>query len=691
EKQEVKVVPVVAECKLCTCDNSGPTSKARTKIPKIYFGTRTHKQVAQIVRELRKTQYSNVKMTILGSREHTCIHPEVSKMKAKNDGCKELLNGPGCRFKDSTQRFTSQNVVKGMGLNNAWDIEDLVQLCKVKKACPYFLSRGLKDEADLIICPYNYLIDPIIRDAMAISIKGHVVILDEAHNIEDAAREAASQSITQESIVKAVRDIEILIERNIDIADYSKLRAVLHNLDTFIDENKNKLEQKDFDRAYKIWSAFHIVAQLESLGLGPKHFPNIKTAYTSVKSAAEERKEESFKNGLTLDLLEMKPATDVLLTQIFQVLEYLYRADMKYVDDYSKKNKVDSRYFFYINYIILFKKIESPIVTQKYRMLKQESTAVYTLNFWCMNPGVAFSDFAETRSIILTSGTLSPLGSFQSELGLSFSIQLEANHVIRDSQVWVGTIGSGPTGGKLQAVFRNLETFGYQDELGGLVLRVCEIVPYGVLCFLPSYKVLEKVTSRWESTGLMKKLSHIKKIIKEPRGSDKLDFEGQMDIFYEAMKTTGADEDEANTNGAIFFAVCRGKVSEGLDFADNFARAVISVGIPFPNYKDVQVEQKRQYNDNHRKSRGLLSGQQWYEIQGFRALNQALGRCIRHRQDWGALIIVDERFLKDPPKYCNGLSKWVRNKIQPFQEFSKAMNSLCEFITVRMEADKESK
>lgn len=27
-----------------------------------------------------------------------------------------------------------------------------------------------------------------------------------------------------------------------------------------------------------------------------------------------------------------------------------------------------------------------------------------------------------------------------------------------------------------------------------------------------------------------------------------------------------------------------------------------------------------------------------------RALNQALGRCLRHRYDWGALLLVDVRF-----------------------------------------------
>jgi hypothetical protein len=32
-----------------------------------------------------------------------------------------------------------------------------------------------------------------------------------------------------------------------------------------------------------------------------------------------------------------------------------------------------------------------------------------------------------------------------------------------------------------------------------------------------------------------------------------------------------------------------------------------------------------------------------YTSQAFRALNQALGRCIRHRNDWGAILMVDDR------------------------------------------------
>lgn len=84
------------------------------------------------------------------------------------------------------------------------------------------------------------------------------------------------------------------------------------------------------------------------------------------------------------------------------------------------------------------------------------------------------------------------------------------------------------------------------------------------------------------------------------------------------------------------------QASEGLDFSNDKARLVITVGIPYPNFKDEQVVEKQKYNDKAVKS-GLLSGRQWYEIQAFRALNQALGRCIRHRHDWGALLVIDER------------------------------------------------
>lgn len=48
------------------------------------------------------------------------------------------------------------------------------------------------------------------------------------------------------------------------------------------------------------------------------------------------------------------------------------------------------------------------------------------------------------RSIILTSGTLSPLKPFISELGIPIAIQLENPHIVTKEQVCVGVLSHGP-------------------------------------------------------------------------------------------------------------------------------------------------------------------------------------------------------------------------------------------------------
>jgi Fanconi anemia group J protein len=35
-------------------------------------------------------------------------------------------------------------------------------------------------EADIVFCPYSYILDPIIRSAMEVNIKGAIIVLDEA-------------------------------------------------------------------------------------------------------------------------------------------------------------------------------------------------------------------------------------------------------------------------------------------------------------------------------------------------------------------------------------------------------------------------------------------------------------------------------------------------------------------------------
>uniref|UniRef100_A0A8C3CRE6 DNA 5'-3' helicase n=1 Tax=Cairina moschata TaxID=8855 RepID=A0A8C3CRE6_CAIMO len=677
--------PSVSSCSECSCSSGKEAHKdaSNTKkkdkgeqsfIPKIFFGTRTHKQISQITRELKRTAYSSVPMTILSSRDHTCIHPVVSSSIAnRNELCVELLegkHGKSCSYYHAVHKLSEHHALQSAhNLYQAWDIEDLVSLGKKLRACAYFAARELMVGADIVFCPYNYLLDPQIRESMEINLKGQVVILDEAHNIEDCARESVSFSVTESQLRAAREELDSMVNNNIRQKDHEHLRAVCYSLTNWLKESSSQLVERGYETSCKVWSGKEMLNILHKMGITSITFPILQKHLSAILE--KEEKISVFGREELIEIPIVSPATQIVLKGLFMVLFCLFKDNSRYADDYkvalqqtytwmneNQPDVSDSSAFF---------------TNTKQKRKARHKTVVHMLNFWCLNPAVAFSDLNDVRTIVLTSGTLSPMDSFSSELGVKFSIQLEANHVIRNSQVWVGTIGAGPNGRKLCATFQHAETFEFQDEVGALLLAVCQTVGQGILCFLPSYKLLDKLKDRWMHTGLWRNLELVKTVIAEPQGGAKSDFDDLLKIYYDAIKCKGEKD------GALLIAVCRGKVSEGLDFCDENARAVVTIGIPFPNVKDLQVELKRKYNDQHKNSRGLLPGSQWYEIQAYRALNQALGRCIRHRSDWGALILVDDRFRNNPNKYITGLSKWIRQQVQHHENFGSALESLQAF------------
>ncbi|XP_062448427.1 Fanconi anemia group J protein [Rhea pennata] len=671
-----------APCTQCSCSSGKETdSNAKKKengdqsfIPKIFFGTRTHKQISQITRELKRTAYSSVPMTILSSRDYTCIHPVVSGSGSnRNEMCVELLegkHGKSCLYYHGVHKLSEYHTLQLAHKKcQAWDIEDLVSLGKKLRACAYFAARELMVGADIVFCPYNYLLDPQIRESMEINLKGQVVILDEAHNIEDCARESVSYSVTENQLRSAREELDLMVNNNIRQKDHEPLRAVCYSLTNWLQESSGQLVERGYETSCKVWSGKEMLTILHSMGITNITFPILQKHFAAVLE--KEEKVLMFGREEVIEIPVVSPATQIVLKGLFMILLCLFKDNSRYADDYRVALQ---QTYAWMNENQLDVSDTSALFTRtKHKRNLRQKTVVHMLNFWCLNPAVAFSDLSDVRTIVLTSGTLSPMDSFSSELGVKFSIQLEANHVIRNSQVWVGTIGAGPNGRKLCATFQHTETFEFQDEVGALLLSVCKTIGQGVLCFLPSYKLLDKLKDRWMHTGLWRNLELVKTVIAEPQGGAKSDFDELLKIYYDAIKCRGEKD------GALLIAVCRGKVSEGLDFCDDNARAVITIGIPFPNVKDLQVELKRKYNDQHKNKRGLLPGSQWYEIQAYRALNQALGRCIRHRNDWGALILVDDRFRNNPNKYITGLSKWIRQQIKHHENFGSALESLDAF------------
>ena len=686
------------------------------RIPRIYFGSRTHKQLEQVIKELKTTEYKDIKMTLLSSRDHSCVNKERLAPGCLKEGCKKL--GQSCDYKPNVEKFKNFETLNTFGLSKVWDMEDLIKIGKEKNCCPYYVSRELVDDADIVFCPYNYLLDPRIRESMKLDLSNDIIILDEGHNIEDKCREAGSYTLVNDDLEETISDLEKYIK-------YYKYRMqdtqiLCNKIKSWIETEKSNHKKDDDETEIKSLSGKDFLPILNDWGVNKekifklkivlqdeikkekKEDENVKGQYIQLikKSDENSEKKENINNDKNSEEKENKndkkkseekenkdsdesseeedkkicflsTTSIALLEGIFYIIDILLTLEYRDLDDYKivlleTKEYVTSK--------------PNQIIGSVRRHPKKELKKVIKLNFWCLNAAVTFRNISNSRSVILTSGTLSPINSFQSELGVPFPIKLEASHVIPPSQVYVGCVGCGPNQVNLEAKYDNVCKEAFQDELGKVVWHVCAVAPRGVLCFFSSYSLMEKIVKQWKKTKEWELISGEKQIFVETSGNKKEDsakkkedFEQLISDYYSAVKQSGA----------LLLAVYRGKISEGIDFSDDNARAVITVGIPYPNVSDKQVVYKKQYNDVN-TGRGLLPGRKWYKIQAFRAINQALGRCIRHQNDWGALVIVDKRFIDKPKEYCTGLSKWIRNKVKLYNNFDTAMNSLEDFYKQMM-------
>lgn len=206
--------------------------------------------------------------------------------------------------------------------------------------------------------------------------------------------------------------------------------------------------------------------------------------------------------------------------------------------------------------------------------------------------------------------------------------------------------------------------------MGETFINLARQIPNGILIIFASYQLLEKSYGIWSKTDVLRRLEEIKSVIKEPRSSSAMN-----DRMLQYVKL-------ARTKGAILLAVCRGKIAEGIDFSDELARAVLMVGIPFPPIYDRRVELKQRYLDvvglNRVDLKRRLSGKEWYLLQAIRAMNQAIGRVIRHKNDYGCVLFFDVRFNNSEVK--KEISGWVRDEIKVFENFGHGYKEVLEFF-----------
>lgn len=245
-------------------------------------------------------------------------------------------------------------------------------------------------------------------------------------------------------------------------------------------------------------------------------------------------------------------------------------------------------------------------------------------------------------------------------------------HVIPSTNIITSYLSFGPTSHKLDFRHNFRSSHNMIDELGRTILNLCNVVPSGFVVFLPSYNYESAIFQRWRSTDMLEQINNKKPIFREPKSSRDLD----------ATLSCYSTEASSSKNGALLFSVMGGKMSEGINFANDMARAVFVVGLPYPDITDPVLQEKMQSLDREYQRLGTgITGQSYYQNLCMRSVNQSIGRAIRHANDYAAIILADFRYTSDL-RIWKGLPAWLRSKVpdESRSTFGEALKNIRGFF-----------
>lgn len=661
---------------------------------KIIFCSRTHSQLSQFISELRKTHFSeDTRIAPLASRQSYCINKAVNKLKSIsliNEKCLELQraskgkttvegedgerikkkkSGSGCPKMRGVPELAEQLVTR------VFDVEELKAEGELTGACPYYASRAAVSTAQVVIVPYNTLLHKSTRQACGLEIENSVIIIDEAHNILETISHIHSTKITGQQLTHAYSQLtqyKDRYEKRFSALNLMYLKQLIFIIGCFIkiaggkpgcgsEESSNTIIDS---RLYSI-NDFVTFAQIDTFnlfklvnfcsqskimqkisGFTEKYVPTIATKPRPVSSGIKAFLQEISKNNNTppeTDKVENKEEERLTGQPLQPILSFLENLTL---------NNNDGRVIVSTGNIV----------------------AKSSIKFLLLDPAVTVKDIiSKARSVILAGGTMEPKGELQERLFIACDanpsriVNFSCGHVIPPSHILPIILTSGPTGKKLDFSYESRGSTANMNELGRVLVNMCNTVPAGIVCFFPSYEYENSVFTHLQKHGIIENISKKKKVFREPKKSSEV--ESVLSDYAKAIHTA------TGKNGALLFSVVGGKLSEGLNFSDDLGRCVMVVGMPYPNIKSPELVEKMNYLD---ANVGRGAGREHYEACCMKAVNQSIGRAVRHKGDYAVVLLLDHRYSSQ--RVQKSLPAWIKTSLVIEEKFPSAFANVVKFF-----------
>ena len=248
-----------------------------------------------------------------------------------------------------------------------------------------------------------------------------------------------------------------------------------------------------------------------------------------------------------------------------------------------------------------------------------EEDGRFKIRLFCVNPASCLHKFLEKgNSVILFSATFLPIHYYKKLLSTTqgdYAIYARSPFDVKKRLLMIGTDVS------TKYTRRNKEMYQRYAEY---LIQTAKGKKGNYLAFFPSYRFLENVYQEFlEAAGDM----DIEYVIQSPYMSEEA-----REIFLENFE-------EARESSLIGFCVMGGVFSEGIDLAKDKLIGAMVVGTGLP-----QVCRERELLKMYFDAKGLRGFDYAYLYPGMNKVMQSAGRVIRTDEDYGVVLLLDERF-----------------------------------------------
>ncbi|KAK8039947.1 DNA repair helicase rad15 [Apiospora rasikravindrae] len=592
----------------------------------------------------------------LTSRKNLCLHPSVKREKSGavvDAKCRSLTAGfvkekkekgenvDLCIYHDNLDLLEPHNLIP----NGVWTLDDLLVYGEKHKQCPYFTARRMMQYCNVIIYSYHYLLDPKIAERVSKEFsKDCIVVFDEAHNIDNVCIESLSTDITDDSLRKATRGAQNLERKINDMKEtdreqleneYQKLVEGLRDQDEARQEQTFMANPVLPDDLLKeavpgnIRRAEHFVAFL-------KRFIEYLKTRMKVRQVISETPPAFLSHLKEHTFIEKKPLRFCAerLTSLVRTLE------LTNIEDYQPLQEVATFATLVATYEKGFLLILEPFESDTAEVPNP------VLHFTCLDAAIAIKPvFDRFSSVIITSGTISPLEMYPKMLGFNAHVQESYTMTLARRSFLPMIVTRGSDQAPVSTGFQVRNEPSVVRNYGNLLTEFAKATPDGMVVFFPSYLYMESIISMWQGMGILDQVWKYKLILVETPDAQ------ETSLALETYRTACC-----NGRGAVLLCVARGKVSEGIDFDHQYGRTVLCIGVPF-QYTESRILKARL---EFMRETYRIRENDFLSFDAMRHAAQCLGRVLRGKDDYGIMVLADRRFQKKRAQ----LPKWINEAMQ---------------------------